>query len=141
MYALEIINKMINALLGTKCNHPHMNQFNSGIHCPDCGEIINVSWITVRCQQCKALRMPKIINQNKVVPLEKYCTNCGSEKWFSSRSGNLNFSEYMYGISVKEVLEEDKTSEESKTDVWVEQSDKSETRHFNNVIKAAKKFR
>jgi len=141
MNTLGIINKMIKAILSTECKHPHINQFNSGNHCPDCGQKINICWITIKCQQCKNLRMPKITADNKIVPLETYCTNCGSEKWFSNRTDKLNFSEYMYGIVLKEIVEEENRSVESTTAVWVEQTDKLETKPFNNVIKAYKRFK
>ncbi|MDD3014221.1 MAG: hypothetical protein PHC34_11010 [Candidatus Gastranaerophilales bacterium] len=141
MYAFEIIDKMINAILRNECKHPHINQFNSGNHCPDCGQKIKISWITIRCQQCKVLRMPKSNNYYEIVPLDKYCTNCGSERWFSNHSEKLDVSEYMYGISLKEVVEGENASVQSKTDVWVEQADKSGAKRFSNVIKASRKFK
>jgi hypothetical protein len=141
MCALRIINKMIKAILSSECRHPHINQFNSGNFCPDCGQKIKVNWITIKCQQCRSLRLLKLTNHNEIIPLDRYCTNCGSEKWFSTRTEKLNISEYMYGVLLKEVVEEENASVQSKTDVWVERADKLETKPFNNVIKASKKFR
>jgi len=141
MFVIEIIDKMIRELLHGECKHPHVNQFNSGNYCPDCGQKIQISYITIRCQQCKTLRMPKVTCQNEIIPLDKYCTNCNSEKWFSKRSEKINFSEHMYAMFLKEVVEEQNTPFQSKTDVWVEQADKSETKPYSNVIKASRRFK
>lgn len=139
MYGLEIIDKVIKAVLSNECKHSHINQFNSGNHCPDCGNIVKISWFTIRCQQCKTLRMAKLVKPNEIKPLAKYCTGCGSEKWFSTHSDKLDFSERMYGISIKEAIVKEDASAQSKTDVWVEQG--TETKRFSNVIKASKRFK
>jgi|GEM_PF-3270461 len=141
MYRLEIIDRMIKAILSNECNHTKINEFNTGSHCPDCGKIINISWITIRCQYCKKLRMAKISKDNRIIPQNKYCNSCASEKWFSIRSEKINFSERKYAIPVKEIIEEVDISGKSKTEVWVEQSDKSEIKRSSNVIKASKKFK
>jgi hypothetical protein len=141
MYWLEIIDKMIEANLSNECKHIKVNRLNNGSHCPDCGKLIKISWIIVRCQSCKTLRMSKVKNHSEIVPLNRYCSNCGSTNWFSSRSDDLDNSERSYGIPVKEVMEGENIHNTSKTEIWVEQSEKSEIKHNSNVIKASKRFK
>lgn len=141
MYRLEIMDKMIKAILSIECKHKKINNFNNGNHCPDCGNKIKISWITIRCQSCKAIRKVKIKNINEIVPLNKYCINCGSKKWFSICSDEINFSDRGYGIAIKEIIKEDNISDKSKTEVWVEKSEKLETKRYSNVIKSSKRFK
>lgn len=139
MSTLERLNQKFKLFLINKCNHQNVDQFSSNSHCPDCGQKIKISWIMLRCGNCKAPRMPLVDKRGKIVPKEKYCSKCGADVWFLSRAENLKFTEYKYGIIRKNVVTEESTSGKSRTDVWVE-GEPQEIKRSSNVIKAHEYF-
>lgn len=139
MSTLERLNQRFKIFLINKCNHHKVDQFNSKSHCPDCGQKIKISWIILRCGNCKTPRMPLVDKKGKISPKEKYCSVCGADMWFLSRTESLKFTEYKYGIIRKNVVTEERTSGKSRTDVWVE-GESQEIKRSSNVIKAKQWF-
>jgi hypothetical protein len=134
-----LINNAINKILHNKCDHDKVDGFSSNKHCPDCGNHIVISWFIIKCSKCKTPRMPKVNKNNQITPSEQYCTVCGSDKWYLSRTNNLKFTEFKYGIMKKDIVTEENASGNSRTDVWVE-GEPLEIKRSSNVIKANRRF-
>lgn len=135
MRMINLVNKMIRKLFGGKCSHNSVNQYEKGSYCPDCGNKIKLSWIILRCQQCKALRMSKVNPNGDITPLKEYCSDCGNQSWFSRKKDTLDVFESFYAIAVKEIINE-KTAKSNSTYVWVDNPDNSVTMQRGKIIKA-----
>ena len=140
MGIFKMIEKIIRNLLCLQCRHKSVNQYKKGDFCPDCGMKIKLGWITLRCSMCKSLLLPQIDNFDNIFPLHKFCPDCGSDKWYSCCKNNLETSESLYSIVIKEALDENLNSENSSTNVWIEKENNPNLIKFKtNIIKARKK--
>lgn len=135
----------IKKLFNRDCKHSSVNQFEKADFCPDCGNKIKLSWIVTRCQECRAVRMSKTDKHGNISPLQKFCTHCGSEKWFSEKSDKTGLSNSLYAVCIKEIVQEDddiseefKKSDLNYTNVWVEGDNKLAFKPKRNIIKARK---
>ena len=135
---IKIIYNIFKKFFMHKCLHVAVNQYKDTHYCPDCGKKIKLSWYTIRCGNCKSLRMPKLNSLGQIRPLQKFCPVCGVKEWYSNKSNVLDISESFYAITNKEILNDNIV--ESDTSVWVEKEEvNNKFKPGNNVIKGKKR--
>ncbi len=111
-------NNFIAKILRKKCKHKSVNEFNPVRYCPDCGKRIELEQIFVKCKKCNGFLVPKLNKVGDVLPLKKFCPNCGGAGWYSFKSAKLNSFLNLYSILIKRELDDDYFT--PKTNVWVE---------------------
>ena len=100
---LKAIYAFCDALLTRECEHPRINNLQSGCFCPDCGYKIKVVWTIVRCRTCASRRLPRKTPDGKVKPTFRYCQHCGSSEYQLLHKQRLHVHELMYAIAIKEI--------------------------------------
>ena len=100
----------------TECKHEHFPVDKEFGYCPDCGELIENQWFIVRCACC-GVKHKAIVRNGKVVPIDKFCDNCGSREFVSERIDKINFIDINYAVLVKTVI---KNVVEPFTQSWVD---------------------
>ena len=107
--------------LGIKtCSHPNVETNKVLSYCPDCGKLIRINWYIVKCHCCGKKRIG-IIRGNKVIPLSRFCTNCGDEEYNVEKINNINFFNMNYAVARKE--EENTVPSHECTQTWVDEND------------------
>lgn len=124
-------------LVDPPCRHSRVTQFQDGNYCPDCGEKIKFTWIVIKCQVCRSLRMPKVTDLGDIIPLHKHCTKCGSDRWYSEKRNHLNSSQGFYAIPFKSIIEEQEeflhegeNNNIYTTDIWIEEPEEDDYKKF-----------
>ena len=100
----------------TECKHEKFPADRDFGYCQDCGELIENRWFIVRCACC-GVKHKAICKNGKVVPLEKFCDNCGSREFVVERVDKINFIDINYAVLVKTVISNDV---EPYTQSWVD---------------------
>ena len=101
----NILIKLIKNKL--KCSHKNaLLNSNSG-YCPDCGQYLVKKYYIVRCARCDIKRMARLV-WDEIVPVNKFCSNCGSSEYYIEQIDKVNFIDAKYAIYIK-------------TQVWVDE--------------------
>lgn len=108
---------IISALFGTKCNHEHVGMDKDFGYCPDCGALIENQWIIVKCSCC-GMKHKAIIKHGKVVPVNNFCHNCGSEEYKLEKLNKIDFVNANYAVLVRKEVKE--KARKSVTQCWVD---------------------
>lgn len=58
-----------------------------------------------------------------IVPVNRFCTNCGGEEFYVEKLEKLGFVDVHYAIEVKEPIK-DENIKLATTQIWVEEPDK-----------------
>ena len=109
------------------CTHPNVETNKVLSYCPDCGKLIHINWYIIKCKCCGKKRVG-ILRGNKVIPLARFCTNCGTEEYIVEKIENLNYFNMNYAIAKKE--EEITRLEHNYTETWVDESEIIESLHL-----------
>lgn len=104
-----------------ECKHDKFPAEKDIGYCPDCGELIENQWFIVRCNCC-GVKHKAIYKNGKVVPLEKFCDNCGSKDFIVERVNKINFIDINYAVLVKTVITNDL---KEFTQSWVDATETS----------------
>ena len=102
------------------CSHPNVETNKVLSYCPDCGKLIRINWYIIRCKCCGKKRIG-ILRGNKVIPLARFCTNCGTEEYIIEKIENLNYFNMNYAIAKKE--EESIPYQHNYTETWIDEKD------------------
>ena len=94
---LEILN------IRTKCEHKKLSILSTQAYCPDCGELVESCWYVCRCACC-GIKRNGVLKFGKIVPEEKYCTNCGTNQFILEKYDKLDFSNVQYAILKREIV-------------------------------------
>lgn len=86
-----------------KCKHDRFPIEQEIGYCPDCGELIENQWFIMRCSCC-GVKHKAIYRNGKIVPIEKFCDNCGSKDFIIERVNKINFIDINYAVLVKTVI-------------------------------------
>ena len=87
-----------------KCHHDKVPITEDICYCPDCGELIENRWYITRCTCC-GVKLKAIIKDNKIIPEEKFCHNCGDKRFEIERVPKINFIDINYAVLVKTPIE------------------------------------
>ncbi len=85
------------------CRHENVDLNTKFQYCPDCGELIEVSWYVLRCSCC-GIKRDASTRFNKIVPRNNFCTNCGEKDFYVEKIDDLKFYDVHHAISFKEVV-------------------------------------
>ena len=83
-----------------QCKHENFPPDKDTGYCPDCGELIENRWFIVRCACC-GVKHKAIIKKGQIVPVEKFCHNCGGKDFIVERVNKINFIDINYAVLVK----------------------------------------
>lgn len=90
----------------TECKHEKFSADRDIGYCPDCGELIENQWYIMRCACC-GVKHRAIVKHGKIVPLDKFCDNCGGKEFVAERVDKINFIDINYAVLVKAVVTND----------------------------------
>ncbi len=121
------INKFFKSLF--KCSHKNALLHSNDGYCPDCGKYIKKAYFVVRCKRCDIKRLSKK-SFDKIVPIEKYCANCGSNEYVIEKYDRLNLVDINYAIEVKETIEE--FEPQNDLEIWIDEEKQSDAK-FSDV--------
>ena len=107
----------------TECKHEKFSADRDIGYCPDCGELIENQWYIMRCACC-GVKHRAIVRHGKIVPLDKFCDNCGGKEFVAERVDKINFIDINYAVLVKAVVTNDV---QPFTQSWV---DVTETQNY-----------
>lgn len=89
-----------------QCKHENFPPDTEFGYCPDCGQLIENQWFITRCSCC-GLKHKAVIRNGEVVPLAKFCHNCGSKSFVAQKINKINFIDINYAVLVKKVVVSD----------------------------------
>lgn len=112
---------MLEVLWKKSCTHENITPNMMAGYCPDCGEYVQNRWYISRCKCC-GVKQQSIIRHGRVVTVNKYCKNCGSNSFESEELNQINVIEINYAVVLKHVVE---TKRKSFIQSWVEQNNYS----------------
>lgn len=97
-----MILELIKNFLSPKqaCKHEHVGVNCDFGYCPDCGALIENQWYIVKCSCC-GLKHKAIIKNGKVVPVNNFCHNCGSEDYVIEKLETIDFININYAALVR----------------------------------------
>ncbi len=114
------MSKIWEKLFYRKCNHENVATTANLSYCPDCGKLIKINWYVIRCKCCNKKRIG-LIRNDIVYPIARYCTNCGSNEFFTEKIDKLTYFDINYAVAKKEVEEDLQVI--NKTQIWVDDKD------------------
>ncbi len=113
-----MIRFLLKFLNFNKCTHENVEVSKPISYCPDCGKLIRTNWYIIRCACCGKKRIG-ILHNGKVLPIAKFCTNCGTQEFVTEKIENLNYFDLHFAIAKKE--EEKITPHPEVTQTWCEE--------------------
>lgn len=112
---LSKIKSIIKKIFG--CRHPNALLYSNSGYCPDCGKYLKKTYYILRCVSCDIKRNAKK-DFEKIIPIEKFCANCGEEEYKIEKYDKLNFVDINYAIETKETVED--KEKYSEFEIWVD---------------------
>lgn len=113
-----MINFILKILNFNRCTHPNVETATTLSYCPDCGKLIRINWYVVKCSCCGKKRIG-IIRGNEIIPIAKFCTNCGTSEYEIEKIDSFNYFNMNYAIAKKE--EENIIEKPEITESWVDE--------------------
>lgn len=114
-----------------KCTHKNALLYTNEGYCPDCGEYLVKNYYIVRCSRCDIKRQAKL-SFGEIVPLNKYCCNCGSKEYYIEKLDKVNFIDANYAIYLKEIADNIKILH-PEAQVWVEDENNFEDKIIKRI--------
>lgn len=105
-----------------KCKHYGALLYSNEGYCPTCGKYLKKSYYIIRCSHCEIKRSAKK-EFGKIIPDEKFCTNCGEKEYYIEKYDKLNFVDINYAIEVKEEININHKSQDFE--IWVDSKDEA----------------
>lgn len=62
----------------------------------------NGCWILLKCSGCGINHIP-LVNKGKIQPINRYCKNCGSPRYYIEQKQNIDSYETMYALYSKDI--------------------------------------
>lgn len=102
-----------------KCQHNLIRPDMESGYCPDCGELIQNEWYITRCSCC-GVKLKSISRNEKIIPQNNYCYNCGSSEFRVEKVEKINFIDINFAVLVKKIVSQTKRC--STTQCWEEKT-------------------
>lgn len=99
-----------------ECKHEKFSAEKDIGYCPDCGQLIENQWYIMRCTCC-GVKHRAIVKHGKIVPIDKFCENCGNNHFAIERIDKINFIDINYAVLLKTVITKEV---QSFTQSWVD---------------------
>ena len=116
----NILIKFINSK--QNCSHKNALLNSDYGYCPDCGQFLVKNYYIIRCSCCDIKREAKL-SWGEIVPVERFCSNCGSKEYYIEKLDSLNLIDAQFAIYVKEIASEFQTLH-PEAQIWVEENEK-----------------
>lgn len=104
-----------------KCTHKNALLNSDKGYCPDCGQYLVKNYYLIRCSCCDIKREAKLY-WDEIVPVCKFCSNCGSEEYYIEQLDKVNFIDAAYAIYLKEIANETQKLH-PEAQIWVDEGD------------------
>ena len=104
-----------------ECKHDKFLPDKEIGYCPDCGELIENQWFIMRCACC-GIKHKAVYKSGQIVPVEKFCHNCGNKDFTVERVNKINFIDINYAVLIKTVIP---VEERRYTQSWSEPKETS----------------
>ena len=104
-----------------KCKHKNALLHTNEGYCPDCGQYLVKNYYLIRCSRCEIKREARL-SWGEIVPLDKFCSNCGSVDYYIEKLDSVNFIDAKYALYIKEIAQEMQILH-PETQIWVEEGD------------------
>jgi len=104
-----------------KCQHKNALLHSNSGYCPDCGKFLVKNYYIVRCACCDIKREAKL-SWGEIVPVEKFCSNCGSKEFYIEKLDSVSLVDAQYAIYLKEIADELKYLH-PEAQIWVEEDE------------------
>ena len=104
-----------------KCTHKNALLTSETGYCPDCGQYLEKNYYLIRCQRCEIKREAKL-SWGEVVPVDKFCSNCGCEEYYIEKLDKVSFIDARYAVYIKEIAQELQTLH-PEVQIWVDEQD------------------
>lgn len=101
------------------CSHKNALLHSDSGYCPDCGQYLVKNYYLVRCARCDIKREAKL-SWGEVVPMEKYCANCGASDYYIEKLDSVNFIDATYAVYIKEIADEMQKMH-PEVQIWVDE--------------------
>ena len=102
-----------------ECEHDKVVPNVEMSYCPDCGKLIKNEWYITRCACC-GIKLKSVIRGAYISPLDRFCTNCGSEEYIVEKLDAINFINIQFAVHKKSVVKE--FIQANSTQCWQEKS-------------------
>lgn len=102
-----------------KCRHTNVAPNIDFGYCPDCGKAIKNEWYITRCSCC-GIKLTTIERDGEVLPINKFCTNCGSHDFTVEKLENISFSNINYAVLVRKEI--NRANSKTTTQFWQEKT-------------------
>lgn len=103
-------------IFSKECMHQNVPIDVDLCYCPDCGELIENQWYLVRCASC-GLKEMGTIKDGEIIPLTKYCHNCGGQDYYIEKLDKIDCININYAVLKRVVI---KNEIQSYTQSWVD---------------------
>lgn len=104
--------------LFNQCSHPQITPEIKAGYCPDCGEYVENHWYITKCKCCGNKQIT-VIRGGFIVPLNRFCKNCGSHKFVVEEIETPDIVTINYA-TVKKVSQTHSATEVLQT--WIEKN-------------------
>ena len=105
-----------------KCTHKNALLYSDSGYCPDCGQFLVKNYYIVRCSCCDIKREAKL-SWGEIVPVKRFCSNCGSSEYYIEKLDSLNLIDAQYAVYLKEIADE-MHFHHPEAQIWVEDGEK-----------------
>lgn len=112
---LNLLNKLLSK--NQKCTHEHVGVNCDFGYCPDCGALIENHWYIVKCSCC-GLKHKAVVKNGKIVPVNNFCHNCGSEDYIVEKLETIDFININYAALIRK--ESKPQVKQNLTQCWVD---------------------
>lgn len=112
---------MFEFLWNMSCSHDKITANMASAYCPDCGEYVENHWYITRCECC-GIKQKSLIKNGKVISVDKFCRNCGSDSFKAEEVECLDIVNINYAVVKKHVREREK---QGFIQTWIEKNNYS----------------
>lgn len=102
-----------------KCAHSSVSPEVEVAYCPDCGKLIKNEWYIARCNCC-GVKMKAMVKNGKIIPQNRFCTNCGKNDYTVEKLDQINFIDINFAALLRREIDEERHF--SSTTCWQEKT-------------------
>lgn len=104
-----------------KCTHDKVAIDVESSYCPDCGSLVYNEWYITRCSCC-GIKLKTIISNDKICPINHYCSNCGSNKFEIEKLSKINFIDINFAVLKKKCSQNNFLNVPTTLQCWQEKT-------------------
>lgn len=103
------------------CSHDKIRPDIETSYCPDCGKLIKNEWYITRCACC-GIKLKTMTKNNKIIPQNHYCSNCGANEYIIEKLDKINFIDINFAALIKKEVDTELNKQPLTTQCWQERN-------------------